>query len=61
VIQQVDRRIQAPRRCAWCLRFLIHGQWKDGRRADDEATLPAMTHTICEDCIEQLRREGLSV
>jgi hypothetical protein len=31
------------------------------RRRDDDAVLPATTHTICEDCVAKLRRRGLSV
>jgi hypothetical protein len=49
------------RRCAWCLRFGVNGEWIQGRRVDDEAVLPAALHTICEDCVEALRRKGLSV
>jgi hypothetical protein len=61
VIQEIERRVEAPRRCAWCLRFLVNGVWKPGRRADDGAALPATTHTICDECIARLRREGMSV
>ena len=49
------------RRCAWCLRFCVNGNWMPGRRASDEAVLDATTHTICEDCAETLRRRGLSL
>ena len=49
------------RRCAWCLRFCVHGSWLSGRRASDEAVLGATTHTICEDCVADLRRQGLSI
>jgi hypothetical protein len=39
----------------------VNGSWIPGRRATDEAVLDATTHTICGDCVEQLRRKGLSV
>lgn len=61
VIQELERRSEVSRRCAWCLRFHVNGKWKAGRRADDGAALPATTHTICDECVERLRREGLSV
>lgn len=57
----LEERVNTPRRCAWCLRFWAGEQWVDGRRAEDEAILPAATHTICEECIEDLRRKGLSL
>ena len=56
-----ERRAFAPRRCAWCLRFWTGGEWIDGRRSNDDETLPASTHTICDDCVEDLRRKGLSI
>lgn len=59
--QQLEERVGLARRCAWCLRFHVHDEWIDGRRTHDELVLPAATHTICEDCVEQLRRQGLSV
>lgn len=59
--QEVEERIQIARRCAWCLRFCINGTWIAGRRATDEAMINSTTHTICEDCLERLRRKGLSV
>jgi hypothetical protein len=57
----LEERVELARRCAWCLRFCVHGSWIAGRRASDEAVLAATTHTICEDCIETLRRKGLSL
>jgi len=59
--QQLEARVEMARRCAWCLRFCVHGTWIPGRRATDEAVLAATTHTICADCVENLRREGLSL
>jgi hypothetical protein len=56
-----EERVTTPRRCAWCLRFWAGETWVDGKRAEDEAVLPAATHTICDDCIEDLRRKGLSI
>ena len=55
-----ERQI-AARRCAWCLRFCVNGRWIRGRRAADEAVGDATTHTICEACLETLRRRGMSV
>jgi hypothetical protein len=49
------------RRCAWCLRFSVNGTWIDGRRSGDGAMADATTHTICEECLDALRRRGLSV
>jgi hypothetical protein len=49
------------RRCAWCRRLFVHGKWIQGRRAEDDVPHASSTHTICEDCVEQLRRSGLSV
>jgi hypothetical protein len=59
--EQVKERVALARRCAWCLRFLIHGRWIAGRRADDAGVAPIASHTICDDCLAQLRRDGLSV
>lgn len=61
VAQRLEERSELARRCAWCLRFCVHGSWIVGRRANDEAVLAATTHTICEDCVEALRRNGLSL
>ena len=60
VAQQVKERVSIARRCAWCLRFCVNGTWIPGRRAVDQASLNATTHTICEACVEKLRRDGLS-
>jgi hypothetical protein len=54
---------QYLRRCAWCERTLIRGNWlaeRDIPDADARA-LSAATHTICPACIEELRRNGQSV
>jgi hypothetical protein len=59
--QHMRERAQIARRCAWCLRFNVNGQWVHGRRSEDERVLPATTHTICDDCVTKLRRQGLSV
>ena len=59
--QQLEERVELARRCAWCLRFCVGGSWIAGRRASDEAVLDATTHTICEECVETLRRSGLSL
>jgi hypothetical protein len=61
VAQEIQERQVAARRCAWCLRFRVNGTWIHGRRADDEAMVDATTHTICEDCLEALRRRGMSL
>jgi len=58
---QVDERQEMARRCAWCMRFWVGDAWIPGRRAGDNAILDATTHTICEDCAEQLRHSGLSL
>jgi hypothetical protein len=56
-----ERRRELPRRCAWCERFCIHGRWVEGRREQDAVLAHStLTHTICEDCVERLRREGRS-
>ena len=60
-----DRRKQLPRRCAWCERFCIEGEWRQGRREVDsvlahQAHGASMTHTICDDCVERLRTQGKS-
>lgn len=59
--EHLKERVALPRRCAWCLRFLIHGRWMPGRRVADEAVAPIATHTICDDCIAALREKGQSV
>lgn len=57
-----ERREETPRRCAWCERFCVHGTWIEGRREADSVLAHAtmMTHTICEDCVERLRKSGQS-
>lgn len=57
-----DRRKELPRRCAWCQRFCISGEWREGRREIDSVVAhgASMTHTICEDCVERLRSQGMS-
>jgi hypothetical protein len=42
------------------MRFWVNDAWITGRRAGDDAILDATTHTICADCTERLRRQGLS-
>jgi AhpD family alkylhydroperoxidase len=59
--QRIQERAHIARRCAWCLRFHVNDAWVHGRRRDDERMLPATTHTICDDCVARLRRQGLSV
>lgn len=59
--KHLEERVALARRCAWCLRFLIHGRWVEGRRADDAGVAPIASHTICDDCLEQLRAEGRSL
>jgi hypothetical protein len=59
--QRMEERVEMARRCAWCLRFCVNGTWIHGRRAADEAVLDATTHTICSDCVERLRRDGLTL
>jgi hypothetical protein len=54
-------RAEMARRCAWCLRFCVDGTWLHGGGAGGAAVLDTATHTICEDCLEELRRQGLSV
>lgn len=59
--QRLEERVTMARRCAWCLRFRVKGRWIAGRRATDQAMLDATTHTICKDCVDKLRRDGLSI
>jgi hypothetical protein len=59
--QRLEDRVTMARRCAWCLRFCVNGTWIAGRRASDQAMLDATTHTICTDCVDRLRRDGLSI
>jgi hypothetical protein len=57
-IRQRDDRLATTRRCAWCKRVLVQGEWVRGRRAGDDGpvgTHPA-PHTICDECSEALRR-----
>jgi hypothetical protein len=61
VAQHIQERQLVARRCAWCLRFCVNGTWIDGRRSGDGAITDATTHTICEDCLDSLRRRGMSV
>ena len=61
-----ERRGALPRRCAWCERFCVDGEWIVGRRdADSTDSVHAhgasMTHTICDDCIGRLQETGRSV
>jgi hypothetical protein len=58
-----EQRQELPRRCAWCERVSVGGQWIAARREGDAvlAHATSTTHTICEDCVEKLRRSGLSV
>jgi hypothetical protein len=51
------------RRCAWCERTLIRGNWlAEHDIADSDArALAVATHTICPACIEELRRNGQCV
>lgn len=58
-----ERRKNIPRRCAWCERFSVEGEWVRGRRETDEVQAHGwkMTHTICEECAAQLRANGKSV
>lgn len=57
-----ERRRELPRRCAWCERFCVDGIWVAGRREQDSVLSHSalLTHTICEECVERLRREGQS-
>jgi hypothetical protein len=61
VTQHIQERQIVARRCAWCLRFCVNGTWIHGRRAADDAMGDATTHTICEGCLESLRRRGMSL
>ena len=58
---QPEERGNMARRCAWCERVFVNGRWIRGRRAEDGVVQPAATHTICEACVGDLRRKGLSV
>lgn len=57
-----ERRRKLSRRCAWCERFCVDGAWVAGRRDADSVLAHGLTitHTICDDCVERLRREGQS-
>ena len=60
-----DRRMPQTeylRRCAWCDKSLIRGDWIDEEDLSDDVELHAIvTHTICARCMEELRRSGRSV
>ncbi len=68
VLQDGRRLARDPatlmRRCAWCGRVTLGGEWVDadearrvvaGRNGD-----PEISHTICPDCTDELVREGRS-
>lgn len=59
--QQPQERGEMARRCAWCERIFVNGEWIQGRREEDGVVHPASTHTICEDCMSELRRSGRSI
>jgi len=61
VSEQVKERVELARRCAWCERVFVNDEWIRGRRADDEAVQPAATHTICDECTDRLRQDGVSI
>jgi hypothetical protein len=61
VSQQPEERGEMARRCAWCKRVFVRGKWIPGRRAEDAIVHAASTHTICDECVTELRRKGLSV
>jgi hypothetical protein len=56
-----DRR-ELPRRCAWCRRYDVNGQWIIGRRSTDHTHVGdgLATHSICEDCVERERLRSRS-
>jgi hypothetical protein len=52
-------------RCAWCGRYQFAGLWLEPgelpRFATGAAGRIGLSHTICPDCVEELRRTGQSV
>ena len=53
-------RLEVTRCCAWCLRLWANGEWILGRRGTDGAEPAEATHTICDDCDQRVRLDGLS-
>ncbi len=51
------------RSCSWCERVQAHGSWCEVEEAVarlqlfDDVTLPAVSHGICEDCLERVERD----
>jgi hypothetical protein len=48
-------------RCAWCGRHQVGDEWITVDRMPRFGTFGAQSHTICPDCVEELRRSGRSV
>lgn len=57
------RNAQFLRMCSWCERVEVHGQWLPVEAAVvalglmTAATIPAITHTICDDCHAKMMSE----
>ena len=50
-------------RCSWCGRYAVEGTWR--RFREEQAFLHDLaakkpTHTICDECVRDLRERGLS-
>jgi hypothetical protein len=59
--QHVQRALEGKElvgRCAWCGRLRASGHWNDQAVVLRDNTV--LTHTICPDCVSDLRRNGLS-
>jgi hypothetical protein len=54
----IHDRGELPRRCAWCCRFEVNGEWIIGRRSSDHAPLgdSLAARPICQDCVERESR-----
>lgn len=48
-------------RCAWCGRYEVGGEWISVGRMPSFALRASASHTICPDCVDDLRASGRSV
>jgi hypothetical protein len=48
-------------RCAWCGRHQVGEEWVALNRMPRFGTFGPQSHTICPDCVEELRKAGKSV
>lgn len=64
VLMQVSEELRdhgLTSRCAWCGRHRVGEDWLDGRRMPGFGTMAPQSHTICPDCVAELRAAGKSV